>query len=166
MLQRKACFVPGPFQSLQEQLLQERLYAQTGLRFSSVIPSYEVSKETQQDFSCMWYSHVKCAFTLRKDLGMLTFKNKCHYTSTNVPPPYFFEPFIHRFSKDFSDCEKNNFSFLQHWISHLILITLFFLTLPAHDNVLAVSIETRSASSSTNFYSLFSYLYAIQRQIH
>lgn len=124
MLQRKACFVPGPFQSLQEQLLQERLYAQTGLRFSSVIPSYEVSKETQQDFSCMWYSHVKCAFTLRKDLGMLTFKNKCHYTSTNVPPPYFFEPFIHRFSKDFSCANSLQCLLIYKTFSIPVLVTL------------------------------------------
>lgn len=35
-----------------------------------------------------------------------------------------------------------------------------------HDNVLVVSIETRSTSCSTNFYSLFTYLCTIQRQIH
>lgn len=73
---------------------------------------------------------------------------KCKYT-----PIIFLWTFVHGFRKDFS--EKNNSSYLKYCINHLILITLFFLIPPVHDNVLAVSIETRSANSSTSFYSLF-----------
>lgn len=146
-LRKEACFVSGPFQSPQEQLLS--LSVTDGQVYDSHLryhhtrfpnkhsrtanvydtPTYNVSSHSERTLGC---SHLK------------------PNTITQVqmyPPPDFFKLFVHRFCQAFSDCEKNIFSFLKNWINHLILITLFFLIPSVHDNVLVVSIETRSASN-------------------